>query len=160
MRKIIDLILSRLVIIVMTVLVIDVLLQVVAGIFISESNPFSFTDELAEFLLIWVGLLGAAYVSGQKQHLAIELINNKLSERNLLRLKIFINVLIIMFAALILAVGGIRFVIINIKLEQLSAAMQLPMWYVYLGLPLSGMFIIYYAMDDIVELRKLGRFAG
>lgn len=152
MRKIIDFILSRLVILVMAVLVTDVLLQVVAGIFISGSNPFSFTDELAEFLLIWVGLLGAAYVTGQKQHLAIELINNSLSERNLIRMKLFINLLIIIFALLVLLTGGIRFVIINIRLEQLSAAMQLPMWYVYLVLPLSGLFIIFYAMDDIVNL--------
>jgi len=154
MKKIIDLILSRLVIMVMTVLVLDVLLQVVTGIFISESNPFSFTDELAEFLLIWVGLLGAAYVSGKKQHLAIEVISNKLSKINLSRLKVFINVLIIIFAALVLVVGGIRFVIINMKLEQLSAAMQMPMWYVYLVVPISGMFIIYYASDDIVDLIK------
>jgi len=155
MRKIINFILSRLVILVMTVLVTDVLLQVVAGIFISGSNPFSFTDELAEFLLIWVGLLGAAYVTGQKQHLAIELINKRLSERNLIRLKLFINLLIIIFASLVLLVGGTRFVIINIRLEQLSAAMQLPMWYVYLVLPLSGLFIILYAMDDIVNLLKV-----
>lgn len=157
MRKIIDFILSRLVILVMTVLVTDVLLQVVAGIFISGSNPFSFTDELAEFLLIWVGLLGAAYVTGQKQHLAIELINKRLSERNMIRLKLFINLLIIIFALLVLLVGGTRFVIINIRLEQLSAAMQLPMWYVYLVLPLSGLFIIFYAMDDIVNLLKVGK---
>ena len=155
MRKIINFILSRLVILVMTVLVTDVLMQVVAGIFISGSNPFSFTDELAEFLLIWVGLLGAAYVTGQKQHLAIELINKKLSERNLIRLKLFINLLIIIFASLVLLAGGTRFVIINIRLEQLSAAMQLPMWYVYLVLPLSGLFIILYAMDDIVNLLKV-----
>jgi TRAP-type C4-dicarboxylate transport system permease small subunit len=157
MRKIIDFILSRLVILVMTVLVTDVLLQVVAGIFISGSNPFSFTDELAEFLLIWVGLLGAAYVTGQKQHLAIELINSRLSERNLIRMKLFINLLIIIFSLLVLLVGGTRFVIINIRLEQLSAAMQLPMWYVYLVLPLSGLFIIFYAMDDIVNLLKVGK---
>jgi len=143
------------VILVMAVLVADVLLQVVTGIFISGSNPFSFTDELAEFLLIWVGLLGAAYVSGQKEHLAIEIINKRLSERNLIRLKLFINLLIVLFASLVLLTGGVRFVIINIRLEQLSAAMQLPMWYVYLVLPMSGLFIILYAMDDIVSLLKV-----
>ena len=154
MRKTINLILTRLVIIVMTVLVLDVLLQVAAGIIIRESNPFSFTDELAEFLLIWVGLLGAAYVSGKKQHLAIELIYNRLSEKNIRRLNVFINILIILFASSVLVTGGIRFVVINIKLEQLSAAMQIPMWYVYLVLPLSGLFIIYYALDDIIRLRE------
>ena len=32
------------------------------------------TDELAGYLLIWVGLLGAAYVSGKNEHLAIDLL--------------------------------------------------------------------------------------
>lgn len=152
MRKIIDLILSRLVIIVMTVLVLDVLLQVISGIFISTSSPFTFTGELAEFLMIWVGLLGAAWVTGKKEHLAIRLINNKLSCRAANILDIFINIMVMLFAASVLITGGIRFVIINIKLEQVSSVMQLPVWYVYLVLPLSGLFIIYYTADDIILL--------
>lgn len=152
MRKIIDLILSRLVIIVMTVLVLDVLLQVISGIFISTSSPFTFTGELAEFLMIWVGLLGAAWVTGKKEHLAIRLINNKLSGRAAKILDVFINIMVMLFAASVLITGGIRFVIINIKLEQVSSVMQLPVWYVYLVLPLSGLFIIYYTADDIILL--------
>ena len=31
------------------------------------------TEELARFLLIWLGLLGASYATGQKMHLAIDL---------------------------------------------------------------------------------------
>lgn len=150
MRARIDYILSSLVIIVMSALVIDVLLQVATGFFLKESNPFTFTDELAEFLLIWVGLLGAAYATGKKQHLAIELINNKLSNKGTRRLSIFINCLILLFALSVLVIGGIRFVTINIKLEQISSAMQIPMWYVYLVLPLSGLFIMYYAFDDLL----------
>ncbi|WP_316931840.1 TRAP transporter small permease [Parabacteroides distasonis] len=37
-------------------------------------SPSSVTDELAGYLLIWVGLLGAAYVSGKNEHLAIDLL--------------------------------------------------------------------------------------
>jgi TRAP-type C4-dicarboxylate transport system permease small subunit len=154
MRDKIDYILSRLVILVMSVLVIDVLLQVATGFFLTESNPFTFTDELAEFLLIWVGLLGAAYASGKKQHLAIELINSKLSDRSRKYLGLFINSLIIIFSLTVLIIGGIRFVIINIKLEQISSAMQIPMWWVYLVLPLSGFFIIYYAIDDLIVTKR------
>ena len=150
MRKIIDLILSRLVIIVMAVLVLDVLLQVASGIFIRTSSPFTFTGELAEFLMIWVGMLGAAWVTGKQEHLAIKLINNKLPGKAGKITDVFINIMVMLFAASVLVAGGIRFVIINIKLEQVSSAMQLPVWYVYLVLPLSGLFIIYYAADDII----------
>lgn len=150
MRDIIDKFLSRIIILAMSILVIDVLLQVFAGFFLKNSNPFTFTSELAEFLLIWVGLMGAAYASGKKQHLAIELINRKLNERSLRKLSVFNNSLIFLFSAVVLIAGGTRFVVINMKLEQLSSAMQIPMFYVYLVLPLSGLFICYYAVDDII----------
>ena len=151
MRQYIDVILGRIVVIVMSLLVIDVLLQVATGFFFSESNPFTFTGELAEFLLIWVGLLGAAYASGKKQHLAIQIMNNRMSDIRRKRLSILVNFLILLFAVLILIIGGSRFVIINIKLEQISSAIRIPMWYVYTVLPLSGLFISYYAVDDIFK---------
>lgn len=148
MRKTIDMVLSRIIVFIMIILTLDVLLQVATDFIIKESNPFSFTDELAEFLLIWTGLLGAAYATGKKQHLAIKLINYKLKSVAQKRLNIFINVLISLFALVVLVIGGIRFVIINMKLDQLSPAMEIPMWYVYLALPLSGAFIMFYAIDE------------
>ncbi|HBX67752.1 MAG TPA: TRAP transporter small permease, partial [Balneolaceae bacterium] len=33
------------------------------------ATPSSFTDELARYLLIWIGTLGAAYTSGKRLHL-------------------------------------------------------------------------------------------
>ena len=60
-RKIIDKMLESLLIILMAVLVIDVLWQVASRYLLT--SPSSITDELAGFLLIWVGLLGAAYVA-------------------------------------------------------------------------------------------------
>lgn len=62
-------------VILMSVLVIDVLWQVFSRYMLS--SPSSFTDELAGFLLIWVGVLGAAYVSGRKEHLAIDILIQK-----------------------------------------------------------------------------------
>ena len=47
---------------IMSILVIDVLWQVTSRYILS--SPSSFTDELAGYLLIWVGLFGAAYVTG------------------------------------------------------------------------------------------------
>ena len=53
----------------MGLLVVDVIWQVATRFILN--NPSSFTDELARFLLIWLGLLGAALVSGHRMHLAI-----------------------------------------------------------------------------------------
>ena len=55
-----------------SVLVVDVLWQVFSRYVLS--SPSSFTDELAGYLLIWVSLLGAAYVAGRQEHLAIDIL--------------------------------------------------------------------------------------
>ncbi len=60
-----------------SILVIDVLWQVFSRYLLS--SPSSFTDELAGFLLIWVGVLGAAYVAGRQEHLAIDILIQKSS---------------------------------------------------------------------------------
>ena len=72
MRKIIDKGLELSLIFLMAFLVVDVLWQVLSRYILV--SPSSVTDELAGYLLIWVGLLGAAYVSGKNEHLAIDLL--------------------------------------------------------------------------------------
>ena len=115
-RKTADLILSRFVIIVMAVLVLDVLWQVASRYLMKE--PSSWTDELAGFLLIWVGLFGAAYATGKKDHLAIDLLPRKLDLARRKYLYLVINGLIAAFAMIVLIMGGIRLVYITFKLNQ------------------------------------------
>lgn len=132
----------------MGVLVLNVLWQVTSRFIVG--NPSSFTDELAGFLLIWVGLLGAAYATGQKQHLAIDLISQKMSPSRKRILDSIINSFIILFAVMILIIGGTNLSYLTFQLNQISSALQLPIGYVYLVLPISGIFIIYYAATDII----------
>ena len=73
MRKIIDKGLELSLIFLMAFLVVDVLWQVLSRYILV--SPSSVTDELAGYLLIWVGLLGAAYVSGKNEHRSIYYFN-------------------------------------------------------------------------------------
>jgi len=147
-KKIIDKLLGWLVTIFMGILVINVLWQVASRFLLGD--PSSFTDELAGYLLIWVGLLGAAYATGQKQHLAIDLLSAKLSDKGKKLQTLFINIIIAVFALVVLVIGGGNLVFITFYLGQISSALQIPVGYVYVVLPLSGLFIIYYAVVDMV----------
>jgi TRAP-type C4-dicarboxylate transport system permease small subunit len=146
-RKKVDTLLGTLVTIFMGILVLNVLWQGISRVVLG--HPSSFTDELAGYLLIWVGLLGAAYATGQKQHLAIDLISKKLSDEKNKRLQTFINLLIVAFALVVLIIGGTNLVYITFHLNQISSALQIPIGFVYSVIPVSGMFIIYYAINDI-----------
>ncbi|MCK5820265.1 MAG: TRAP transporter small permease [Bacteroidales bacterium] len=145
----IDKVLGTLLIILMIILVLDVVWQVAARYLVK--SPSSFTDELARFLLMWVGLFGSAYAHGKKRHLAIDILPSKLKGKKKENLLIFINVMVILFALSVLVVGGIRLVFITLTLEQISPALRIPLGYVYLSLPLSGLFMIYYSIFDIFK---------
>jgi TRAP-type C4-dicarboxylate transport system permease small subunit len=111
-------------------------------------DPSSYTDELARYLLIWVALLGAAYATGQKLHLAIDLLQNKIRSIWLERI---IQGLIGLFALLALVIGGWRLVSITLSMEQISAALQIPLGYIYMVLPISGIVILAYAILEIIK---------
>ena len=126
-------------------------LDVLWGVFTRYAlgHQASFSDELSRFLLIWVGILGAAYVSGQRQHLAIDLLSPKLNQQNQKRLKLTISILVMAFAFFIMVIGGIRFVFITQYLGQISSALQIPMALVYAIVPISGILIIYYELENL-----------
>ena len=126
---------------IMLTLLITVVWQVFSRYVLGD--PSSFTDELARFLLIWVALLGAAYVTGLRLHLAIDLIPE---HRKTIWLTRFIYLMIMTFATLVLVVGGSTLVGLTLRLEQQSAALQVPLGYVYVILPVSGAVIVLYTL--------------
>ncbi len=146
MRKTIDNILGHLLVFLMAVMVLNVIWQVASRYLLN--SPSGFTDELAGFLMIWVGLLGAAYASGKGLHLAIDIIRES-KYVNPGKLDVLIHILIIIFALGVLVIGGSRLVYLTLDLEQFSANLKLPIGYVYLALPLSGLLITYYALSNL-----------
>jgi TRAP-type C4-dicarboxylate transport system permease small subunit len=123
--------------------VLNVLWQVFTRFVLQQ--PSSFTEELARFLLIWVGLLGASYASGKKLHLAIEVIVDRLGEKARSGAEVIIQSVVFLFALLVMVIGGIRLVAITLALSQISAALRIKLGYVYLVIPLSGLLIMYYS---------------
>jgi TRAP-type C4-dicarboxylate transport system permease small subunit len=147
MRNVINTYLGYILVFLMALMTLDVLWGVFTRYAIGSQADWS--EELARFLLIWIGMLGAAYASGQHKHLAIDLLHPKLSEDNQRRLFVFINVLITLFAFAVLVVGGFRLMYITQVLGQLSAALRVPMFLVYAVLPVSGLLVMYYKVSDL-----------
>lgn len=149
LKAAVDALLGGLLALVMGVLVVNVLWQVFTRFILKSPSPF--TDELARYLLIWVGLLGAAYVAGQRLHLAIDLLPNRLTGRAGQALGAVIEGVIALFAIAVMVVGGVRLVGLTLLLGQTSAALQLPLWVVYTVLPISGALIAFYALIFLVD---------
>lgn len=148
-RTKVDLILKWVLVIIMAAMTINVLWQVFTRFILQD--PSSFTEELARYMLIWIGILGASYVAGQKMHLAIDLLSAKLKDFNKLILDIIIQSFIFLFSLLVMVIGGLRLVEITLTSNQISAALQIPLGYVYIVLPLSGVLIMFYSLSFIIE---------
>jgi TRAP-type C4-dicarboxylate transport system permease small subunit len=134
----------------MAVMVIDVSWQVFTRFILQD--PSSFTEELAGFLLIWIGLLGSSYALYTKAHLGIDVLTSKLSGVKKQFAQLLIHLIVILFAIFVLLVGGIRLVNITLTLEQISPALGVPMGYVYLVLPLTGILMIYYSLISLIQV--------
>lgn len=156
-RKKVDKVLEYMLIFLMGASVINVLWQVITRFILQ--NPSSFTEEIARFLLIWIGLLGAAYGIGKKIHLAIDLLRQKISSSRQIKLDIIINSLIFIFALVVMVVGGIYLVNLTFQLQQISAALQIKLGFVYLAVPLSGCLMGFYSITNVIGLIKTGRTA-
>ena len=113
--------------------------------------PAAWTEELARFLLIWIGMLGAAYAYRRGSHLGIDLLANKLAARGKQTLHIVVHVVCLLFAATVLVIGGGSLVAMTWELKQYSAAMGLPIAYVYSVIPASGVLISLFATDAVVN---------
>ena len=118
------------------------------------SDPSSYTEELARYLLIWIGLIGAAYASGRGLHLAIDLLPSRLAGRSGRGLAITIKLCVTAFAVGVLVVGGLQLVRLTLSLGQTSAALRIPIGWVYMALPLSGVLIAWFAVRDIKALLR------
>lgn len=152
LRKRIDSLLEKFLVAIMAILVLDVLWQVASRYILS--SPSSFTDELAGFLLIWVSIFGATYVAGKNEHLAIDLLVQKSGPERRRFLEIFIGLCIIIFSLFVLVIGGSWLVYTRFALDVKSAALEIPLGYVYMVLPVSGLLIMFFTADNTLNFLK------
>ena len=116
------------------------------------NKPSTVTEELVLICFVWMGLLGAAYVFGKQEHMRMSFLVDKLSEKNQEKMQLLAEVMVIIFAVLILIFGGLK--MSQLSMRQSSSSLQIPMGYIYLALPLSGIITVIYNVLNIHLLVK------
>ncbi len=143
------------VMVIMGVLVLDVIWQVFTRFVLN--NPSSWTEELAIILLIWVSLLGASVGFQRFSHLGVDYFVKKLSVRNRAVNDAVVYLLVAFFAGYVMVYGGCKIVSLTLMFEQRSAALGIKMGYVYLALPISGLFIVLFSVETAIrKIREIG----
>jgi len=130
-------------------LVVDVVWGVFTRYVMGEQAKW--TEELARFLLIWVSLLGGAVAFGTKGHLGVDYFVGLFDPQARKLLAVVVHLIVLFFAAAIFLYGGFRVVSDTLAMEQMTPALEWKMGHVYLALPIAGMFMVLYTIENLIE---------
>ncbi|WP_434311557.1 TRAP transporter small permease [Hominifimenecus sp. rT4P-3] len=119
--------------------------QIVCRIFFTA---LAWSEEATRYLLIWSTLLGAGCVYKHSGHISISVLQDNLPSKAKDILKIIIHLLCIVLFTLIMFYGIQYF---GKQGNQLSAAMRLPMRYVYTCIPLGCGVMLFHALDAVLN---------
>ncbi|MGB5942955.1 MAG: TRAP transporter small permease [Leeuwenhoekiella sp.] len=139
-------------IVIFALLVFDVLFQVFSRYILRAS--FTWTEELARFSLIWLSILGAAYLNAKREHLSMDFLYSKFSKANKKRASIVIEIFVFLFALIVMVVGGFNLVYTTLHLGQLSGTLRIPLGYIYAILPFSGLLIMWFSVYHLTLISK------
>ncbi len=113
-----------------------IFLQVLFRFFLQ--HPFVWAEELSRFLFFWSSILGAVLGIETKAHFNIDVFSNWLSPKNRRILDLAFRALAFFFL-IVLTYESVNLTIISN--EQLSVALDLPLSYIFVALPI-GFFIM------------------
>lgn len=142
-------ILGAFVVLLVGIMVITVLWQVFTRLVLRA--PAVWTEESSTYMLMWCGVIGAAYAYGEKAHIGMEYFAYKLGARHRRMLEVIIAILVGFFAFKVMLIGGINFVRNAFVNHQTSPTMNIPVGYLYLCLPISAVFMITYSIEFIFK---------
>lgn len=115
-------------------------------------QPFTWTDELGRFLLIWMVFIGAAIVSFDDKHLSVEVLQERMSPKVKLISSLILRVLILGF---LLVTIMYSFDLIRVAHMQTSGALPLPNSYWRAAAPVgAGLMIIYIVIRSVLDIRS------
>ncbi len=135
-------------------MLIIIFLQVISRYFFGYTASYS--EELSRYLFVWVTFLSLPVVSRQGGHTVVGLLLDRFTGEKLRRLKIAGCICSMAFLA-IMVWQGIRMV--QLAVWQTSPAMEIPMSYMYISIPLGCGGMLLLALEELVDLLKGGEAA-
>ncbi|MEN6413081.1 MAG: TRAP transporter small permease [Veillonellales bacterium] len=112
------------------------------------SNSLSWSEEIGRHIFIWMTFLGAALAVRSRSHVALDLLVKAFPQKLQKVILVFGYLVMIVFAG-VLVYAGIKMMTLGAR--QMSAAVQIPMKYIYIVLPISGILMIFYLLKNLCE---------
>lgn len=114
------------------------------------NRPSTVSEELLTYSFTWMALLASAYVFGTGEHMRMSFLADRLKGEKRRNLEIAIWLLTFLLAAVVMVYGGIS--ITKLTMTQRTASLGIPMGYVYMAVPISGVLILLFSLEKMAEL--------
>lgn len=118
------------------------------------------TEELAIYLLVWVSLLGAALMFREKGHLGVDYLVGKFDPAAQRAAAVFVELVVLIFALLVLVYGGWTLVQATLSRGQVTPAMNWKIGYLYSIVPLTGLFVAAFSIEHLLVDRAASKQKG
>jgi len=113
----------------------------------------SWPQELSRYLLIWLAWISVSFTIREQQHIRVETFKNALPKKFQKVIEVIVCILWGFFA-IFLAIVGTQFVWNIYSSGQGSPMIGIPMWIVYLILPIAGFLIVARLVQQFVFIMK------
>lgn len=113
-------------------------------------NPSSWSEELVSYLFAWASLFGAALVTGERGHMNIPILIEKLGIGAQKAFAVFAELIAGVFAIVILIFGGMQ--IYSLAMGQMTSSLGVAVGVFYIMLPVCGVLNICYVILNIVDI--------
>ncbi|NYI42663.1 TRAP transporter small permease [Demequina lutea] len=130
------------------VLVVDVSYQVFVRQVLNQ--PSGWSEVLATYLFIWLGLFGSALMFGERGHIAVDFAVRKLPEKVQIVVAVIVQLAILTFISLVLVWGGFR--VVGLSWDQNLPGLPVNVGPLYLALPISGIVTVFYTLYHLVRI--------
>ena len=115
----------------------------------------SWAQEVCIYMFVWMAKFGAAYGVRTGIHVGVDVLINRLSDRSRAKFIIFGLLAGAVFTGIVGTLGA-RFVWEIGHTEQVSADLELPMWIVYLAIPLGSSLMCFRFLQVAWKFWKTG----
>lgn len=114
------------------------------------NKPSTVSEELLTYSFTWMALLASAYVFGKRDHMRMGFLADKITGSAKKILEIVIDLLSFAFAGVVMVYGGVA--ITKLTMIQTTASLRVPMAYVYVIVPVTGILIMLFSIMNAVDM--------
>lgn len=112
---------------------------VIARFFLGRWVSLYWAEEVVRYAFIWAVFLISPLVIRRGAHLELDICVQRLSPRIRRVIELF-NMAVILTFLLVLTVQGV--VMVRVNVDQLSSALEIPMAWIYLAVPVGGLLML------------------